>query len=80
MNITNKNARDWLKESSERSFHSVLKEAKITPRQQEIMKLRFIENKLNYQIAMQLNVSEKTVGREINTAYKAINRILDSMV
>ena len=56
MNINNKNARDWLVQSSRRSFYSVLQEAKITPRQMEIAELRFVKGLMNYQIAMQLNI------------------------
>ena len=80
MNINNKNARDWLVQSSRRSFYSVLQEAKITPRQMEIAELRFVKGLMNYQIAMQLNISTKTVEKEIATAYVAVNRILDKML
>ncbi len=80
MNADNKSARDWLLASSRRSFYDVLKEAKITPRQQEIAELRFVEGLLNYQIAMKLNVSVKTVEKELQSAYKAVNRILDKLI
>lgn len=80
MNINNKNARDWLVQSSRRSFYSVLQEAKITPRQMEIAELRFVKGLMNYQIAMQLNISTKTVEKEIAMAYQAVNRILDKML
>lgn len=80
MNADNKSARDWLLTSSRRSFYDVLKEAKITPRQQEIAELRFVEGLLNYQIAMKLNVSVKTVEKELQNAYKAVNRILDKLI
>lgn len=76
MKEENKKARDWLIKSSRRSFYSVLEEAKITPRQMEICELRFVKGLFNYQIAMRLNITEKTVENEIKTAYKAVNRIL----
>lgn len=79
MNEVNKNARDWLIQSSRRSFYSVLEEAKITPRQMQICEMRFVKGMMNYQIAMELNVSTKTVENEIKTAYKAIDRILRSL-
>lgn len=63
-------------ESSRRSFYAVLQEAKITPRQMKICEMKFVDGKMNYQIAMELNISTKTVDREISTAYKAINRVL----
>lgn len=76
MNIMFKSARDWLIQSSRRSFYEIIHEAKITPRQMEIIELRFVKGLMNYQIAMQLNISTPTVEREISTAYAAINRIL----
>lgn len=63
-------------ESSRRSFYAVLQEGKITPRQMKICEMKFVDGKMNYQIAMELNISTKTVDREISTAYKAINRVL----
>lgn len=80
MNTKNKIARDWLVQSSRRSFYDVLEEAKITPRQMQIAEMRFVQGLMNYQIAMQLNISTKTVEKEIATAYKAVNRILDQML
>lgn len=71
-----KSARVWMTESSRRSFYAVLQEAKITPRQMKICEMKFVDGKMNYQIAMELNISTKTVDREISTAYKAINRVL----
>lgn len=76
MDIQLKNARDWLNVSCKRSFYAVLEEAKITPRQMQICELKFVKGYMNYQIAMELNISTKTVDREISTAYKAINNVL----
>ncbi len=76
MDEKKKSARDWLRQSTRRSFYDVLNEAKITPRQTQICELRFIKGLYNYQIGMQLNISEKTVEREISTAYKAIDKVL----
>ena len=71
-----KNTRDWLQTSTRRSFSAVLEEAKITPRQVEICELKFVKGLTNYQIAMQMNVSVKTVDKELNTAYKKITNVL----
>lgn len=76
MNIMFKSARDWLIQSSRRSFYEIIHEAKITPRQMEIIEMRFVKGLMNYQIAMRLNISTPTVEREISAAYAAINRIL----
>ena len=59
-----------------RSFSAVLEEAKITPRQVEICELKFVKGMTNYQIAAELNVSVKTVDKELNTAYKQITNVL----
>ena len=76
MNILLKKTRDWLQASPRRSFSAVLEEAKITPRQVEICELKFIKGMTNYQIAVELNVSVKTVDKELNTAYKRITNVL----
>lgn len=79
MNIDLKQTRDWLVQSSRRSFYEVIREAKISPRQMQIAEMRFIKGLMNYQIAMELNVSTKTVEAEIKRAYKAVNRILSRL-
>ena len=70
--------RSWLISSSRSSFNSVLEEAKITPRQIEICELKFVKGMTNYQIAMQLNISDKTVEKELKTAYKQITNVIES--
>ncbi len=80
MDIVCKSARDWLIQSSRRSFYEILEEAKITPRQMKIAELRFVKGMLNYQIAMELNISTKTVEKDINIAYKAVSRVLENIV
>ena len=43
-------------ESSRRSFYAVLHEAKITPRQTKICEMKFVDGKMNYQIAIPLKL------------------------
>lgn len=71
--------RSWLISSSRSSFNAVLEEAKITPRQLEICELKFVKGMANYQIAMKLNISDKTVEKELNTVYKQITNVLESL-
>lgn len=78
VNITLKNTRDWLLSSTRRSFSAVLMEAKITPRQLEICELKFVKGLTSYQIAMEMNLSVKTIDKELNTAYKQITNVLAS--
>lgn len=80
MNSDLKSTRNWLVQSSKHSFYEVIEEAKITPRQMKIVEMRFVKGLTNYQIAMELNVSTKTVEAEIKNAYKAVNRILDKII
>lgn len=79
MDIQLKSTRDWLISSTRRSFSAVLEEAKITPRQIDICELKFAKGLTNYQIAMQMNLSVKTVDKELNTAYKQITNVLASL-
>lgn len=76
MDKLNKLSRDWLINSSKHSFYEVLEEAKISPRQMQICEMRFVKGMCNFQIAMELNVSIKTVERDVKLAYNAITRIL----
>lgn len=76
MNELRKNTRDWLTASTLGSFTAVLENAKITPRQMEVCRMKFIQGLTNYQITMQTNVSVKTVERDLRTAYNAINNVL----
>lgn len=78
MDITLKNTRDWLISSTRCSFGAVLREAKITPRQLQICELKFVKGMTNYQIAMEMNLSVKTIDKELNIAYKQITNVLAS--
>lgn len=78
MNEMLRKTRDWLNCSSRTSFSAVIHEAKITPRQVEICELKFIKGMTNYQIAMEMNLSVKTIDKELNTAYKQITNVLAS--
>ena len=73
------NTRNWLIGSTKSSFYAVLEEAKVTARQIEICELRFVKGMTNYQIAAQQNISDKTVEKEWNTAYKKISNVLASL-
>ena len=76
MDKLRKSAREWLQGSTRRSFHAVLEEAKISPRQAQVCELKFVKGKTNYQIAMIMNISVKTVEKDLSTAYESINKVL----
>lgn len=42
-------ARDWLSRSTRKEFEAIIQEAKLTPRQMEIIELKFIHDLKNYQ-------------------------------
>lgn len=82
MNEMLRKTREWLNCSTRRSFSAVLHEAKITPRQMQICELKFVKGLTNYQIAAELNVSDKTIEtieKELNRAYKSITNVLKSL-
>lgn len=54
-------ARDWLSQSTRKEFEAIISEAKLTPRQIEIIELKFIHDLKNYQIAMKIDTSVQTV-------------------
>lgn len=72
-------ARSWLEQALMTPFDAVIQEAKITPRQREIVRLRFVEGLLNYQISQRLNISPETVRDELAVAYDRITVVLRGM-
>lgn len=74
-----KSAREWLMLSTRKPFNEVIDEAKLTPTQLSIAVMKFIKGKRNYEIAVELNISESTVDKEVAKAYDAICRVLRSI-
>lgn len=61
MNRTNLKVRHILDDiPTKEEFQEVIEKVKLTPRQLEILELRFIRHLLNYEIADRLGLSEKT--------------------
>ena len=63
-------ARDWLSQSTRKEFEAIISEAKLTPRQIEIIELKFIHDLKNYQIAMK---------RDLQQAYNSVKRALKAV-
>lgn len=60
MNRTNLKVRHILDDiPTKEEFQEVIEKVKLTPRQLEILELRFIRHLLNYEIADRLGLSEK---------------------
>lgn len=58
-------ARDWLSRSTRKEFEAIIQEAKLTPRQMEIIELKFIHDLKNYQIAMRIDTRQCKRSKEI---------------
>lgn len=71
--------RDWLSRSMRKEFDAVILEAKLTPRQIEIIELKFVDDLKNYQIAMKIDTSVQTVERDLQRAYNAVKRALQAV-
>ena len=60
-------------------FWEVINKVKLTPRQMEILELRFIDDLLVYEIGEKMGISRKTVERDLRDCYRKIKRILDRL-
>ena len=80
MNLFRKRARDWLEQSSRRSFYSLVDEARLTPEEMDFIDLRFNKCWSCVKIGLERNMSERNVKRIITKAYDKINRALDSEI
>ena len=74
-----KKARDWLINSPLTPFEAVIKEAKITPEQEQYIRLRFVEGKSIVMIGIMLNISPDAVKLEIGKAYDNINKVIEEL-
>ncbi len=78
MNRTNLKVRHILDDiPTKEEFQEVIEKVKLTPRQLEILELRFIRHLLNYELADRLGLSEKTVVRDLRKSYRMIHEILN---
>lgn len=72
-------AREWLSQSTRKEFDAIIAEAKLTPRQMEIIEFKFIYDLKNYQIAMRIDTSVQTVERDLQRAYNAVKKALQAV-
>lgn len=72
-------AREWLSQSTRKEFDAIINEAKLTPRQLEIIELKFIHDLKNYQIAMRIDTSVQTVERDLQRAYNSVKKALKAV-
>lgn len=72
-------AREWLSQSTRQEFDAIIAEAKLTPRQIEIIEFKFIHDLKNYQIAMKIDTSVQTVERDLQRAYNSVKKALQAV-
>lgn len=73
-------AREWLSRSTRTEFNAIITEARLTPRQLEIIDLKFGKDLKNYQIAMRINTSVQTVERDLHKAYSSVKKVLEAVM
>lgn len=76
MDAKRKEARQWLINSPLSLYHKVIKEAKLTPRQQKVAFYRFRRDFKNYQIAQQINVSSEVIRDEMVKIYDKVRLLM----
>lgn len=76
MLLKRKKVREMLIKSSRKDFYSIIYNAKLTPIQTKIVKMRFIDDLKIFQISQRLYLSEARIKRMLATSYDAIHRML----
>lgn len=69
--------REWLSKKPRVAFNHLLEEAKLTPREEMVIRLACEKDEYNYQIAQEINFSEETVKDDLRNAYKKIQATVD---
>jgi DNA-directed RNA polymerase specialized sigma24 family protein len=76
MNIYSKAARRYLKECTREEFELAIYNAKLTPFQEEVIRMHILYDKSVVAIAMELNCSEATIKRALQVVYLRFCRYL----
>lgn len=71
-----KSAREFLNDSSRTDFYNAIKEAKLSPRQEGILEMKFVKDLTYIQIAFYFNVDVNTIKRDIKKAYDKIYSVI----
>lgn len=72
MKKTRKSARDFLKRCNLSTYLSIVKSAKLTPRQKAVLGKYIINDETVLSISLGLNISENTAERYLTQAYDKI--------
>lgn len=68
-----KSAKDFLIGCNRASYEKVVYASKLTPRQKQILHMKFIEDESAISISCEMNISESAVERELANAYEKIS-------
>lgn len=71
-----KATRDALANSSRTEFYTWIKEAKLTPRQEGILEMRFVKDLTYIQIAFYFHLDVNTIKGDMKKAYDKLGRLL----
>lgn len=71
-----KRARDYLKASTRAEFEQAVYDSKLTPIQEQILRLHILSDKTISGIALTLNCSEACVGRALKAGYQQVFRLI----
>lgn len=69
--------REWLSKKPRVAFDHLLAEAKLTPREETVIRLACEKDAYNYQIAQEINFSEETVKDDLRNAYNKIEATVE---
>lgn len=71
-----KSTREYLADTSRTEFYEVIKEAKLSPRQEGILEMKFVKDLTYIQIAFYFNVDVNTIKRDVKKAYDKVAKLL----
>lgn len=71
-----KATREALTNSSRTEFYALVKEAKLTPRQEGILEMRFVKDLTYIQIAFYFHLDVNTIKNDMKKAYDKLGRLL----
>lgn len=76
MDKCRKKAREWLKGATLTSYLEITKEAKLTPRQEQVLSLIVLKDESVVKISMDLCVDESVIKHLAKQAYDKVSKVL----
>lgn len=76
MNQFSKSARKYLKESTRDEFEKAIYNSKLTPFQENVIRLHILKDKTIVAISLELSCSERSINKALQRAYLKICKYL----